>query len=97
VGSNALVVKDVPPAATAMGILAHIVAKDQSGSKSGFTAYAISKDVNDPVVKAIREFIDTAGTRTGALRNYLNLRNKNSNRRHGTSGETGLREPQAHC
>lgn len=57
VGSNAVVVKNVPPGATAIGIPAHIVEKE-AGDKSGFTAYAVGAGVNDPMVKAIHELID---------------------------------------
>jgi len=52
VGSNAVVVKSVPPGATAIGIPARIVEKE-AGDKSGFSAYAVGSDMNDPVAKAI--------------------------------------------
>jgi serine O-acetyltransferase len=57
VGSNAVVVKSVPPGTTAIGIPAHIVEKE-SGDKSGFSAYAVGAGTNDPMVKAIHELID---------------------------------------
>ena len=57
VGSNAVVVKSVPPGATAIGIPAHIVEKE-SGDKSGFSAYALGAGMNDPMVKAIHDLID---------------------------------------
>jgi serine O-acetyltransferase len=57
VGSNAVVVKSVPPGATAIGIPARIVEKE-AGDKSGFSAYAVGSDMNDPVAKAIHELID---------------------------------------
>jgi serine O-acetyltransferase len=57
VGSNAVVVKSVPPGATAIGIPAHIVEKE-AGDKSGFSAYAVGAGMNDPMVKAIHELID---------------------------------------
>lgn len=57
VGSNAVVVKSVPPGATAIGIPAHIVEKE-AGEKSGFSAYALGAAMNDPMVKAIHELID---------------------------------------
>jgi serine O-acetyltransferase len=53
VGSNAVVVKDVPPGATAVGIPARIL--DDAGSDSGFSAYAVSRDMNDPLVKALHQ------------------------------------------
>ena len=64
VGSNAVVVKDVPDDATAVGIPARIIdsaaekQRNQQAEKLGFSAYAISADMNDPVVKAIHALVD---------------------------------------
>ena len=64
IGSNAVVVKDVPECATAVGIPARILddesknAREESAAKMGFSAYGIGEDANDPVVKAIRGLID---------------------------------------
>jgi serine O-acetyltransferase len=63
IGSNAVVVKDVPDDATAVGIPARILdsaekQRKQQAEKLGFSAYAISADMNDPVVKAIHGLID---------------------------------------
>src|SRR5574340_87743 len=64
IGSNAVVVKDVPDNATAIGIPARILGstaekqRNQQAEKLGFSAYAISADMNDPVVKAIHGLID---------------------------------------
>jgi serine O-acetyltransferase len=64
IGSNAVVVKDVPDGATAVGIPARILddetknAREQSAAKMGFTAYGIGADANDPVVQAIHGLID---------------------------------------
>ena len=65
VGSNAVVVKDVPDGATAIGIPARILdaeskARDDQAKKMGFSAYAISADMNDPMVKAVHGLIDHA-------------------------------------
>ena len=57
VGSNAVVVKDVPPGATAIGIPARIIA-EQADDRAGFSAYAVGSDMNDPITKAIHELID---------------------------------------
>ena len=57
IGSNAVVVKAVPPGATAVGIPARIIEKE-AGEKSGFSAYAVGSDMNDPVSRAIHELID---------------------------------------
>ena len=64
VGSNAVVVKDVPAGATAVGIPARILdseqhkAREEAAKKLGFSAYAVSSDMNDPVVKAIHGLVD---------------------------------------
>jgi serine O-acetyltransferase len=63
VGSNAVVVKDVPDGATAVGIPARILdeqtkVRDEHARKMGFSAYAISADMNDPMVKAVHGLID---------------------------------------
>lgn len=54
IGSNAVVVKDIPENATAVGIPGRILEEN----KEGFSAYGISRDMNDPLVKAIHEIID---------------------------------------
>ena len=64
IGSNAVVVKDVPPGATAVGIPARILGsskadeRENRAQKMGFSAYAISDDMNDPIVKAIHSMLD---------------------------------------
>ncbi|MFO1323334.1 MAG: serine O-acetyltransferase [Burkholderiales bacterium] len=66
IGSNAVVVRDVPPGATAVGIPARIVTADDrerretQASKLGFSAYAIAADMNDPMVQAIHQLLDHA-------------------------------------
>ena len=51
IGSNAVVVKDVPAGATAAGIPARIL--DEAKKTSGFNAYGIGNDQNDPLAQAI--------------------------------------------
>ena len=58
IGSNAVVVKDVPPGATAIGIPARNVEAQNATQAGRFAAYAVVKDLNDPVGKAINELID---------------------------------------
>jgi len=63
IGSNAVVVKDVPAGAVAVGIPARILdeteaVRSQAAQKLGFSAYAVSGDMNDPVVKAIHGLLD---------------------------------------
>ena len=63
-GSNAVVVKDVPAGATAIGIPARILdaeqdrAREEAAKKLGFSAYGVGADMNDPMVKAIHGLID---------------------------------------
>lgn len=64
VGSNAVVVKDVPVGATAIGIPARNIdptqaeVRESKAQKMGFSAYAISADMNDPVIKALHGLLD---------------------------------------
>lgn len=66
VGSNAVVVKDVPAGATAIGIPARILdlekakQRAETAEKMGFSAYAISQDMNDPMTQAIHAILDHA-------------------------------------
>jgi len=56
IGSNAVVVKDVPPGATAIGIPARIIEAQQM-QDGRFAAYAVVKDLNDPMGRALHELI----------------------------------------
>ena len=58
VGSNAVVVKDVPPGATAIGIPARIAEAAGTPANGRFAAYAVVKDLSDPMAKAVHELID---------------------------------------
>ncbi|MFL9710754.1 serine O-acetyltransferase [Methylobacillus sp. Pita1] len=64
IGSNAVVVKDIPDNATAVGIPARIVDQEQPrqqdnmAEKIGFAAYAVSENMNDPLNKAIHALIE---------------------------------------
>jgi serine O-acetyltransferase len=66
VGSNAVVVRDVPPGATAVGIPARIIASEQEMARHekaenlGFSAYAVTKSEDDPVSLAIHGLLDHA-------------------------------------
>ena len=57
VGSNAVVVKDVPAGATVIGIPARVV-ESRDTMAGRFAAYAVANGINDPVAKAIHELID---------------------------------------
>lgn len=64
IGSNAVVVRGVPPGATAVGIPARVLTAEDSekrkrqAEKIGFSAYAVSDDMNDPMVVALHHLID---------------------------------------
>jgi len=65
VGSNAVVVKDVPPGATVVGIPGRVVTKKQveahraeMAKKIGFDAYGASQDMPDPVANALDRLLD---------------------------------------
>ena len=66
IGSNAVVVRNVPAGATAVGIPARILedARDQAreakAEKMGFSAYAVSRTEDDPVSRAIHGLLDHA-------------------------------------
>ena len=66
IGSNSVVLKAVPPGASAVGIPARIVEaitatkREEAAARIGFTAYAISSDNDDPMVQAVQKLIDHA-------------------------------------
>ena len=57
IGSNAVVVKEVPPGATAIGIPARIIEAQGTAQNGRFAAYAVVKDLNDPIAKVVHELI----------------------------------------
>lgn len=64
VGSNAVVVKDVPPGATAVGIPARIIEesgaqkREEAAARMGFSAYAVTGGDDDPLSKALNGLLD---------------------------------------
>ena len=66
VGSNAVVTKDVPAGASAIGIPARIIDAGQSekqeglAGQTGFSAYALNGSQDDPLIKAIQDLLDHA-------------------------------------
>lgn len=67
VGSNAVVTKAVPAGATAVGNPARILDNTEQGrqrqaqaEKMGFSAYAVGRDQDDPLAKAIHGLLDHA-------------------------------------
>jgi serine O-acetyltransferase len=66
IGSNAVVVKEVPAGATAVGNPARILHKDldaqreAAANRMGFSAYGVGAEGDDPLVKALHGLIDYA-------------------------------------
>jgi serine O-acetyltransferase len=64
VGSNSVVVKTVPPGATAVGIPARIIGDDvearreANAARMGFSAYAVTQGADDPLSVALHQLID---------------------------------------
>ena len=66
VGSNAVVVKDVPDGATVVGVPGRIIRKkdekqkqrDKFAERLGFDAYGATQDMPDPVATAINSMLD---------------------------------------
>ncbi len=56
IGSNAVVVKNIPANATAVGIPARVVDENQKKA-SGFSPYAVGKDDDDPMSKVLQNLI----------------------------------------
>ena len=79
IGSNAVVVRDVPPGATAVGIPARIImgeqdqAREAKAEKMGFSAYALTRGENDPVSQAIHGLLDHAVTTDRRIEQLLQL------------------------
>ena len=77
IGSNAVVVRDVPANSTAVGIPARILVGEQArrredqAAKLGFSAYAIASDMNDPMVQAIHRLIDHAAETDARLEDLI--------------------------
>jgi serine O-acetyltransferase len=66
IGSNAVVVKDVPAKATAVGIPARVIEKrdemdrEIKAGQMGFSAYAVTRNEDDPLSQAIHGLLDHA-------------------------------------
>jgi serine O-acetyltransferase len=76
VGSNAVVVKEVPPGATAVGNPAHIVQKDtqkvrEEAAARMFAAYGVTPGGDDPLSSALHGLIDNASAQEAQLHKIL--------------------------
>jgi serine O-acetyltransferase len=70
IGSNAVVVKPVPAGATAVGNPARIIeaakpderdeAREQQAAQMGFSAYGVTRNMDDPLAKALHGLLDHA-------------------------------------
>ncbi|MFN3984242.1 MAG: serine O-acetyltransferase [Rhodocyclaceae bacterium] len=70
IGSNAVVVKPVPAGTTAVGNPARIIdperdgtrdqAREQKAEQMGFSAYGVTRQMDDPVAKALHGLLDHA-------------------------------------
>ncbi len=67
IGSNAVVTREVPPGATAVGIPGRVIVNSSDeqeakrkaiAEKIGFDAYGVSEDMPDPVARAIGQLLD---------------------------------------
>lgn len=98
IGSNAVVVKDVPANATAVGIPARILEEEKNqrrkntAQKIGFSAYAIGNDENDPMIKAIHSLLDHSHKQEAELQ----LLKSQLAQLHNTQTDTELAEAFAH-
>jgi len=67
IGSNSVVVKEVPPGATVVGIPGRIVeGKDAEAAR--FAAYAVVQEQSDPYAKAIQQLVEHSQELERALR-----------------------------
>jgi serine O-acetyltransferase len=66
IGSNAVVVKEVPPKASVVGVPGHIVTpqvdksqqREETARRIGFDAYGATQDMPDPITNAINSMLD---------------------------------------
>ncbi|HTT09166.1 MAG TPA: serine O-acetyltransferase [Gammaproteobacteria bacterium] len=66
IGSNAVVVKDVPEGASVVGVPGHVVTplvdrsrqREETARRIGFDAYGATQDMPDPITNAINSMLD---------------------------------------
>ncbi len=73
IGSNSVVIKSVPPGATAVGIPARILSDELAAQREahahrmGFSAYAVTQGADDPLVMALHRLIDHVATQDARI------------------------------
>jgi serine O-acetyltransferase len=74
VGSNAVVFKEVPPCATAVGNPARIILKEENAhagvdaATRVFSSYGVTPDLDDPLIKALQGLINHAAAQDQQIR-----------------------------
>jgi len=58
IGSNAVVVKEVPAGASVVGIPGRIVSDPDARQEARFSAYAVVQENDDPYAKAIQSLVE---------------------------------------
>jgi serine O-acetyltransferase len=75
IGSNAVVVKDVPENATAVGIPARILEEEKAKAAAQiakFSAYAVGGDDDDPLAKALQGLLEHVSKQDADLQTLKN-------------------------
>ena len=68
IGSNSVVVKEVPAGATVVGIPARVVESKDAEQAARFAAYAVVQEQTDPYAKAIQQLVEHSQELERALR-----------------------------
>jgi len=68
IGSNSVVVKEVPPGATVIGIPGRLVEDPDARAAARFAAYAVVQEADDPYAKAIQQLVAHSQELDRALR-----------------------------
>ena len=80
IGSNAVVISDVPANATAIGIPARVVDSEKKKTSS-FSPYAVSKDEDDPMLKTLQGLIAEVAEQKKQLDSLINKTTKPSTKK----------------
>ena len=68
IGSNSVVVKEVPPGGTVIGIPGRLVEDADAKAAARFAAYAVVQEADDPYAKAIQQLVEHSQELDRALR-----------------------------